>query len=429
MSDKITKSPQIRFAGFTGAWEQRKLDSEVVRVKSYSLSRDVEMSEYTGYKYIHYGDIHTKVADVINESSKLPNIKAGNYELLDKGDLVIADASEDYQGIATPAVITKDVPYKLVSGLHTIALRPKQVDSLFLYYLIYSPTFRKYGYKTGTGMKVFGISVTNLLKFEGWFPVLEEQTKIGNFFKQLDETISLHQRKLELLKDTKKSLLQKMFPKDGANVPEIRFAGFTDACEQRKLGDMFNILDGDRGKNYPGESDFLKYGATLFLDTGNVKKNGFEFSTRKYITKEKDESLRSGKLELHDFVLTSRGTLGNVAYYDEKTRNNHPSVRINSAMLILRPTMRDEVSDNYMASVLRGNIIDTFMAKNHVGSAQSHITKRDFSNVDIEIPSDIAEQNKIGEFFKTFDHLITLHQRELNSLKNLKKSLLQQMFI
>ncbi|MBT0952647.1 restriction endonuclease subunit S [Bacillus velezensis] len=203
--------PEVRFPGFDGEWEEHKLDSIVDRVKSYSLSRDVETTEYTGYKYIHYGDIHTKVADIIDEFSDLPNIKAGNYELLKKGDLVLADASEDYQGIAAPAVITIDVPYKLVSGLHTIALRPKQIDSLFLYYLINSQTFRKYGYKAGTGMKVFGISATNLLRFESLFPTFEEQTKIGNFFKQLDDTIALHQRELDALKVTKKAFLQKMF--------------------------------------------------------------------------------------------------------------------------------------------------------------------------------------------------------------------------
>lgn len=205
--------PEVRFPGFTGDWEERKLDSMVDRLKSYSLSRDVETSEYTGYKYIHYGDIHTKVAGVIDKSSNLPDIKIGNYEFLEKGDIVLADASEDYQGIATPAVITIDTPYKLVSGLHTIALRPKseQVDSLFLYYLFYSPTFRKYGYRTGTGMKVFGISVTNLLKFEDMFPLLEEQIEIGKFLKKLDDTIALHQREFEVLKETKKAFLQKMF--------------------------------------------------------------------------------------------------------------------------------------------------------------------------------------------------------------------------
>ncbi len=203
--------PEIRFPEFTGDWEPCKLDSIVDRVKSYSLSRSVETNEYTGYKYIHYGDIHTKIAGVIDESSKLPNIEPGNYEILKKGDVVLADASEDYQGIAEPAVIMVNTPYKLVSGLHTIALRPKHVNSLFLYYLIHSRSFRKHGYKTGTGMKVFGISVKNVLKFEGKYPVLEEQIKIGNFFKQLDDTIALQEQELETLKQTKKAFLQKMF--------------------------------------------------------------------------------------------------------------------------------------------------------------------------------------------------------------------------
>ena len=203
--------PEVRFPGFTDDWIERKLDSIVDRVKSYSLSRDVETNENTGFKYIHYGDIHTGVATQIDESSDLPNIKPGNFELLKKGDLVLADASEDYQGIAKPSVITIDPSYKLVSGLHTIALRPTCVDSLFLYYLINTSHFRRYGYKVGTGMKVFGISVSNLMKFKGMIPILEEQIQISNFFKQLDEVIALHEQELEALQETKKAFLQKMF--------------------------------------------------------------------------------------------------------------------------------------------------------------------------------------------------------------------------
>lgn len=201
----------LRFSGFSEQWEEKKLSSIVDRLKSYSLSRDVETEEYTGYKYIHYGDIHTKVADVVDESSNLPNIKAGNYELLNKGDIVLADASEDYQGIATPAVVMIQPPYNLVAGLHTIALRPKQVDSMFLYYLFHSSIFRKYGYRVGTGMKVFGISVINLLKFETFFPSIEEQWKIANFLKQLDDIIDLQEKKLNKLIELKKAYLQKMF--------------------------------------------------------------------------------------------------------------------------------------------------------------------------------------------------------------------------
>lgn len=206
--------PEVRFPGFSGGgWEERQLGSIVTRVKSYSLSRDVENPDNTGFKYIHYGDIHKNVAKIVEVSSEIQSIKAGDYELLEKGDLVLADASEDYQGIAMPAIVNSDLPYNLVAGLHTIALRPKVnlLDPLFLYYLLHSEVFRKYGYRVGTGMKVFGISVTNVLGFEYVYPSIAEQTQIGSFFKQLDDTIALQQKELDALKETKKAFLQKMF--------------------------------------------------------------------------------------------------------------------------------------------------------------------------------------------------------------------------
>lgn len=205
------KVPAIRFPEFTDDWEPCKFADLFNRVKSYSLSRDVETKEETEVRYIHYGDIHTKVADKINNQSKIPNINQGNFETLQQGDLILADASEDYQGIATPAVILESTHFDIVAGLHTIVLRPKDANPLYLYYLINSEVFRKYGYRVGTGMKVFGISATNVLKFETLFPSYDEQKKIGTFFKQLDDTVALHQRELELLKETKKAFLQKMF--------------------------------------------------------------------------------------------------------------------------------------------------------------------------------------------------------------------------
>lgn len=411
----------MRFVGFTGDWEQRKLDSIVERVKSYSLSRDVETSEYTGYKYIHYGDIHTKVADVIDESSNLPNIKAGNYELLKKGDLVLADASEDYQGIATPAVITVDVPYNLVSGLHTIALRPKQADSLFLYYLINSSTFRKYGYRTGTGMKVFGISVTNLLKFEGVFPLLEEQTKIGNFFKQLDDTITLHQRKLEMLKETKKGFLQKMFPKEGESVPEVRFPGFTDAWEQRKLREMLAgpVTDG------PHETPKLEESGIPFISVDAIVDNQIDFDRKRGYISEETNELYSKKYrpQYHDvFLVKSGSTVGKTAIVETKERFN-----IWSPLAAMRV---GEVSDPYFLYFL----LQTRKMQNQVkdkasNGTQPNLGMRELEKFHTQITPNLEEQKEIGAFFRQIDNLITLHQRELDALKETKKAFLQKMFV
>ncbi|MEC2184937.1 restriction endonuclease subunit S [Bacillus spizizenii] len=413
--------PEVRFSGFAGEWEQCTLHSMVDRVKSYSLSRDVETSEYTGYKYIHYGDIHTKVADIIDEFSDLPNIKAGTYELLEKGDLVLADASEDYQGIAAPAVVTIDVPYKLVSGLHTIALRPKQVDSLFLYYLINSPIFRKYGYKTGTGMKVFGISATNLLKFESLFPVLEEQTKIGNFFKQLDDTIALHQQELTTLKQTKQGFLQKMFPKEGKSVPEVRFSGFTGDWEQRKLREMLAepVTDG------PHETPKLEESGIPFISVDAIVDNQIDFDRKRgYISEETDE-LYSKKYrpQYHDvFLVKSGSTVGKTAIVETKERFN-----IWSPLAAMRV---GEVSDPYFLYFL----LQTRKMQNQVkdkasSGTQPNLGMRELEKFHTQITPNLEEQKKIGAFFQQLDNLITLHQRELEALKKTKKAFLQKMFV
>ncbi|QHM61104.1 hypothetical protein C7M46_01818 (plasmid) [Pediococcus pentosaceus] len=213
-----------------------------------------------------------------------------------------------------------------------------------------------------------------------------------------------------------------------AKYPQLRFKGFTDPWEQRKLENIFNIIDGDRGSNYPHNSDFLENGTNVFLDTGNVRPSGFLFNTIKYISNGKDSQLRAGKMEPNDIVMTSRGTLGNIAWYTGDIVDSYPSVRINSAMLILRNVIPNEVSTPFMISILRGNLIDAFMRRMKVGSAQPHITKKDFSKTEVSIPSNFKEQESLGMFFETLDNLISANQRKLDLLKEQKKGYLQKMF-
>ena len=206
--------PEIRLNGFDAEWEKTTLEKSTDRVKSYSLSRDVETNQDTGLKYIHYGDIHLGKVSMIDDGNSIPYIKTDTKlsEFLQQGDLIFADASEDYKGIAEVAVVVDALSEKIVAGLHTIAVRPQSIfDSIFLYFMFKTQTFRKYGYKVGTGMKVFGISPSNLMKYEFYYPDKKEQQAIGSYFSNLDQLITSYQEKISQLETLKKKLLQDMF--------------------------------------------------------------------------------------------------------------------------------------------------------------------------------------------------------------------------
>lgn len=193
-------------------WIIQTLNNSTSKIKSYSLIRSVETLTNTGYKYIHYGDIHTGKVTLINSVGTLPNIPAGNYELLSKGDLILADASEDYKGIADAAILLDTDDQRVVAGLHTIALRPQNTDPVFLYYLFQTEKFKTFARKMGTGLKVFGISYSNLVRFKFASPSkTREQQRIGNLLLTIENLLRATITSLKALRSVKQSLLQNLF--------------------------------------------------------------------------------------------------------------------------------------------------------------------------------------------------------------------------
>jgi type I restriction enzyme S subunit len=415
--DHQSTQPVIRFKGFTDAWEKRKLGEVVKKVKSYSLSRDVERDEITGYKYVHYGDIHTGVANIITCQSDLPNIEPAKYEELRQNDLVVADASEDYQGIAEPALVLEEPRTHLVSGLHTIALRPKTSNGLYLYYLLHTASFKHFGYRTGTGLKVFGISWPNLSKFEFFIPTRAEQDRIVVVFEHLDNLIAVNQRKGDVLQNLKKGLLQRLFASETSPIPDIRFKGFTDAWEKRKLGDV-----AERVRNNDGRMNL----PILTISAG-----------KGWLTQRERFSQSIAGKELENYTLLSKGELsynhGNskLAKYGAVF-----ALKDYDEALVPRVYHSFDVSgkadSGFVEYLFASKTPDSELRKLISSGARMdgllNINYEAFMGISILLPS-VKEQRSISRIIQTVSHLIAATQRKGEVLKNLKKALLQKMFV
>ncbi|MEN3953795.1 restriction endonuclease subunit S [Ligilactobacillus salivarius] len=393
-----------QFTGASFTWERKKLGILITRVKSYPLSRSVEVKKETDVKYVHYGDIHTNIADEIDKNNNLPFINEiyKEYDELKLDDVIVADASEDYKGIADAAVIISNLPYTIIAGLHTIALRPTSlIKGYFLYHIFKTENFKRFGYKIGTGLKVFGISYNNLAKYKVYYPQeIEEQEKIIGILSNLTNSINLHERKCEELTLIKKALLQKLFPKKEEVRPEVRYKNFSDAWEQRKLGEVLSY-------EQPGP----------YIVNSDNYDNKFNVPV-----------LTAGKSFILGFTNEVKGIKkasesDPVIIFDDFTTGSHyvdfPFKVKSSALKILSKT-NEKIDTKFIYEVLS--------RINYVPQSHERHWISQFSKFNVMIPTS-QEQEKVGNFLKQLDHLIALHQRKLEKLKQLKKFLLQNMFI
>ncbi|WP_251954342.1 restriction endonuclease subunit S [Levilactobacillus brevis] len=423
MSANQTKYPQLRFKGFTDPWEKRTLGQTTTKAKSYSLSRDVERDHETGYRYIHYGDIHTGVADIVTEHTKLPNIEPANYDELRVNDLVVADASEDYQGIAEPAVVV-GLPTHLVAGLHTITLRPSSASSLYLYYLLHTDSFKHFGYQMGTGLKVFGISWSNLSKFTFMIPSRPEQEMIVKLIESVDNLIAVNQRKLAKLKELKQGYLQKMFPQNGSKFPQLRFAGFADAWEERKFFESIASTIDFRGRTPKKLGMDWSDSGYLALSALNVK-NGYidPLADAHYGDEKLYRKWMSGReLKKGQVLFTTEAPMGNVAQVPDD--NGY----ILSQRTVAFETKEDMMTNDFLAVLLKSPLVFNNLSALSSGGTAKGVSQKSLKGLSITVPLDIDEQQKIGSFFKQLDNTIALHQRKLEKLQELKKGYLQKMF-
>ena len=188
---------------------------------------------------------------------------------------------------------------------------------------------------------------------------------------------------------------------------------------------MAEIIDGDRGKNYPQQHEFLDEGYCLFLNTGNVTKAGFSFDSNQFISKEKCDLLRKGKLQRHDIVYTTRGTVGNAAFYSDSIPYEH--VRINSGMVIIRPK-ETIVCTEFLYQILKSDYYRPFFRKYCTGSAQPQLPIKNFSTIELDLP-DLPVQRFIAGILSSYDDLIENNQKQIKLLEEAAQRLYKEWFV
>ncbi|MCI4128352.1 restriction endonuclease subunit S [Bacillus paralicheniformis] len=406
--------PEVRFEGFSGEWEERKLNEVAEIIGGGTPSTAVQ--EYWDGDIDWYSPVEIgKEIYAVGSQRKITSLglKKSSAKVLPANKTILFTSRA---GIGDMAILKKD-------GATNQGFQSLVVNNNYNTYFVYSigHKIKEFALKHASGSTFLEISGRQLGKMVLFVPSLEEQTKIGTFFKQLDDTIALHQQELTTLKQTKQGFLQKMFPKEGESVPEVRFSGFTDDWEQRKLREMLAepVTDG------PHETPKLEESGIPFISVDAIVDNQIDFDRKRgYISEETDE-LYSKKYrpQYHDvFLVKSGSTVGKTAIVETKERFN-----IWSPLAAMRV---GEVSDPYFLYFL----LQTRKMQNQVkdkasSGTQPNLGMRELEKFHTQITPNLEEQKKIGAFFQQLDNLITLHQRELEALKKTKKAFLQKMFV
>ena len=408
------KTPDIRFKGFTDDWEQRKF-SDLVTIERGGSPRPIDKyitNDKNGLNWIKIGDAPEQGNYITQTAEKIKPEGLAKTREVHPGDLILSNS----MSFGRPYIMAIDGC--IHDGWLAIRDTEKNFDLKFLCTLLGTDNMLNQYKSMAAGSTVNNLNKELVGGTKVLLPIMNEQVQIGQYFSQIDNLITLHQRECDQLKELKKTMLKKMFPRDDSNIPEVRFAGFTDDWEQRKLG---KISDKVINKN---QNATVKEVFTNSAEFGIVSQRDFF---------EKDiantENINGYYIvEPNDFVYNPR--ISTTAPFGPIKRNKLGRI---GAMSPLYYVFRaHDINLDYLECYFQTTCWHAFMRFNGNSGARSDrfaITDKIFNGMPIFMSQDVEEQKLIGNYFSKLDNLITLHQRELKILKNLKKTCLKRMFI
>ena len=407
MSGAKKRVPQRRFKEFlnAGAWEQRKLDELTISIGD-GLHGTPKYDENGSYYFINGNNLVDSKVSVTEETKKVA------FEALSNDDRQLDSTSILMSINGTIGTLARYNNENIMLGKSVAYITPKNINRDFLFYQLQGNVIQSYFYKnlTGTTIKNLGLGIIkNAIVMS---TLSEEESKIGQFFYKLDQYITLHQRKLDKLQVTKKALLQEMFPEEGQDKPKRRFKGFTDAWEQRKLGDLYKRVN-ERNDGTLGRDKWISVAKMYFQDPDKVQSNNLD--TRTYVMKKGDiafEGHPNNEFKFGRFVLNDIGT-----------------GIISELFPIYRPIIEYDL-DFWKYAIQLERVMAPIFAKSITssGNSSNKLDHNHFLNQELLVPN-IEEQKKIGTLLSILSKNITLHQRKLDKLKNLKQAYLNEMFV
>lgn len=419
---EISKNrPDVRFSGFADDWEQHKFRDSFDLLANNTLSR-AELNNESGIALnVHYGDVLVKFGEMIDLTvDHLPYItnpaRVIKSAALQNGDVIIADTAED-NTVGKCSEITGICDKLVVSGLHTIPCRPrKKFAPGYLGYFMNSSAYHNQLLPLMQGTKVTSVSRSAVEDTLLCYPTdTEEQEHIGCYFMQLDNLITLHQRKLESIKKTKKAMLQKMFPQKGQTEPELRFEGFTGAWKLRKVID---VAADNRGGGTPTTSNKAYWNGDIpWIQSSDLCEGKlFGVNPRKHITKAGLNGSAAQLVPENSIAVVTRVGVGKLAFMPFSYATSQDFLSLCNLQL-------DPYFTVYaLYQMLQGE------RQAVQGTSIKGMTKEDLLSKTISQPSDQSEQKQIGSYFSQLDNLITLYQRKVEVLKTVKNGFLQLMF-
>lgn len=407
------KEPEIRFAGFTGAWEQREL-GEISEIKTGPFGSSLHASDYVADGVPIITTEHFKFGSIEKNKYLIPMVSDTDHSRLiayslKTGDIVFSRVGS----VDINALVEPESDGWLFSGRVLRVRSSEKYDSGFLHNLLETDDVRNDIRNRAVGQTMPSINTQILSATELTIPSSKrEQQRIGNFFKGINQLLTLHQRKYEKLLNIKKSMLEKMFPKEGEVVPEIRFKGFTGAWEQRKLNEIADVYDGVH------QTPKYTSSGVRFLSVENIA----TLESEKYISEA--DFIRDFKIfpQKGDILMTRIGDIGTA-----KVIKSDEKYAFYVSLALLKPKHIN--SDFLCNSIASKNFQKGLKARSLLTAIPLKINKEEIGKVATSFPLNLSEQEKIGSFFNHIESLLTLHQRKLEMLKNVKQAFLEKMFV